>query len=286
MNAAMETLLKNAACRGAFRLKDDVIEPLVAGRSDLNGAAAKTKAIWASMGNVLSDAGMMIAKRDEGLSVASAKGGIILETSGAINLGILRAAVQDEVVVLPPAMEVGQPQNATGLWGLARWIEQIETRRALLVTAGETTYRIWAEKGKFGLPFDHSPAELAKSLISAEADGLPISLSYTSWGEQDAAEIMHLPISLFAEQFSNDGEWVTFNSDRFFGLPCDTSLAKVAGLYCLIQQLQAWSADHLFEVAIIDKTGIREVVARSPNAESIEFNKNVLHQIEHAPSTE
>lgn len=277
-NVAMETILKSAACRGAFRLKDGALAPFVQGSSALETDAGLTRDLWVSLCGVTARPALMIAKKGEALSVASAKGGVIIETSGPINLGMLRAALQNEAPVLPLLSEEFDTTSftgVTGLWALARWIEQIEAPRAIAVTDGDVTHLIYAEKGLFGLADGQTPAKVAAQLIAAEAAGAPITLTYVAWPDT-APAIAYQPAAFFHTASAAKADWIMSEGGRLLGVPACTSLQDIARATQLVARLSAWRDESVFDVTVLRDDASREVIARSDEAGNILLNKAAL----------
>ena len=277
-SAAMDSILNSAACRGAFRMKGNEIEPLKAGASALGEQAQRTRNLWAHVGAMVSDSGLMIAKKQDALSVASAKGGLILETSGPLNIGMLKVAVQDEARVTPSEVEVDPDAAGPGpkaVWSLARWIERIETRRALKLTAGSKCWTLWAEKGRFGLEPGKTVDTLIGDMLSAGKSGAPIELTYVAWDDAAVSPVLE-PTELFMRKETAEYEWMIFEDGCLAALPNGASLEQAHAATALAQQLAAWCAGHPFEVAVFGEGAMRHVVAHAETPDRILISKAAL----------
>lgn len=280
--AAMETILNSATCRGVFRLNGNEIEPLKGGTASLGEEAQRTRNLWARVDAMVSDSGLMIAKKQDALSVASAKGGIILETSGPMNIGMLRVAVQDEARISPNAedpTEIIQQPGATAVWTLARWIERVETRRAMMLSSDNDCWAVWAEKGRFSLESDQTCDGLVSALLKAGKNGQPIELTYAEWDTSAPTPSLE-PASLFRRSSEDGSDWLVFEEGCLAALPEECSLEHAEAATALAQQLSAWCAGHPFEVAVFGEGAGRSVVARADTSDRILLNKTALNWAE------
>ncbi len=260
----LDFIINSASCSAAFQLSDAGLTPLKPSTPKLADAAGRTRDLWASLDALVPDSGIMIAKRDDGQSVASRKGGLIIEATGAINIGIMRAAMQNEDAVKPnlaDGLSEDQQPGPKALWNLARWIEQIEANRVLVVTAGDTELKLWARKGRFGTETGVMASDVASAVLEAGSAKKPISLAYDMWTE-DAPELVCDPVDLFSRVPSDAAEWVMDNTGCPRTSPKNATLEDAAQAAALAERLLLWGEGRPSEVAILREGGAKEIVAR------------------------
>jgi len=277
-SAALNSIVGSTACRGAFRLNGDEIEPIKAGPKTMGEAAARTRDLWASVGPIVSDAGLMIAKRDDAMSVASPKGGLIIEASGPINIGILRAALQNETAVQPAALDATSAlaPGPLALVSLAQWIADIEAPRALEINAGDTPLRLWARKGKFGLAGGSTAADIAACILNAGANNKPITLEYGSLGG-DVPDMCYDPISFFTQSATDEANWVIDETGIPTAGPESARLEDAIQAMALAHCLKAWSTGTSFEVSVLDGNRQTQVIARAEDPHRILLSTSTLY---------
>jgi len=279
--AALETILSSPTTRGAFRLNSDGFETLKASPPEIEPLAQATRDLWACIGSLMAEPDLMVAKREGDLSVATAKGGLLLETSGPVNLGILRATMQSDEVVRPDFHEevpTDAPAGISALWSLARWIELIEARRALVVTAGDAVFKLWAEKGCFGTSGDSTASDVTEAILAAADAEAPVTLEYAAWGDDAPQTCDTSPIALLAPAPEDDSDWLVFNDAMPVAAPPDASLDVAADATELSMRLTKWGAGRPFEVAVLNATAQRIVVAEAETPDRVRINASALQR--------
>ncbi len=257
----LNSIISSSACRGAFQLSDGELTSLSGGDASAIDDARRTKDLWSSLASFVPDLGTVVAKRESGISIASMRGGIILEVSAPVNIGIVRAALRNESKISfeddgkTPLVADG----AKALWTLASWIDGIETRRALRVSVGTDVFRLWARKGKFGLKSDKTPADLAGFVLSANETAGPVTLSYDV-SDDDAPDAVHLPLDLLATGETEKDEWHFDNLGVPKMRPRHACLKTAGRMLSLHAQLKSWGAGQPFEVTILRDGGPPEVI--------------------------
>lgn len=278
--AALDMILKSPECRGAYKVDGADIAPLSGVKAAAGEDAARTRDIWARVGAQVSDSGLMIAKREDALSIASLKGGLILETSGPVNIGILKAALQNEDAVRPEIEattdEIDDP-GLRALWSLATWVEAIETPRLLRVTAGKAVCELVARKGRFQPLGKVSPSGIADTLLAAGNSEHPITLTYGSLPSR-LPQMRFAPLDLLCAQKGKRVGWIVAADGRFNDVPGDASLGNAKDIFALAKLLGAWGGGRPFEVAILQDNAIREVIAHSDTSEHIHLTARLTKQ--------
>lgn len=263
----LDYILQSATCAAAFQLNGDDMTSLKPSGPAMADAAVKTRALWASLDGLMPETAMMVAKRDGAISIASRKGGLIIEASGAVNLGILRGALQNEGMVAPGLSHVlsATSPGPRALWSLADWIEQIEASREMQVDAGEQSITVWAQKGRFALPAGLTPSDLAKAVLAAGRASKPVELSYNPWsnGPGNAAPKMaYRPIDLFARTPSATAEWVLDDTGCPKTLPRSATLQDVAQAATLGENLLRWADGEPSEISVLNGNAVLKTIAR------------------------
>lgn len=267
---AFESILNNANCIGAFRIADQDMEPIKP--TSAGPEALRTRGLWSAVGSAMSDAGLMIAKRSGGVSLASRKGGMIVEASGPLNIGILRAALNSADAVVPK-LEVATSACATpsakALWALAEWIDGIETRRDITIMAGQHSIRLAASQGAFTSLDKSTCAQIKTKLNDAAADDQPITLTYAEIENPDLS-FEHKAINLFDAQTSKPSHW----SFDWTGLPIshpeNARLSDALEARGLCLHLIDWGQGDAFEVSVLTGLGKPYVIAKS-NGDEIQL---------------
>lgn len=266
-------MLSGAACRGAFQLTDGELVSLTRNDKTVCEDAHRTRDVLSSLAECLPDVGTIIAKRETGLSIASIRGGLILETSAPVNIGMLRVALRNEEVV--QFDQSGTTAIAAGgtraLWNLATWIEMIETARTIRVCAGADSFTLWARKGKFGMLDKSTPSELAAAVLSANQSGAAVTLSY----EEDhdvTADAVHEPLALFepaTPEATEANEWQFDMAGVPTTRPKHTTLKTTGRMLALHTHLQSWGAGQAFEVTVLRDGETPRVIAQGHESNQI-----------------
>lgn len=266
----LDTIFASSACRGAFQLDGGELVSLTRGDPSVSDDAERTKGLWSSLSAFVPDLSTVIAKRDTGVSIASARGGVILETSAPVNIGMVRAALRNEAPI--ELEDVGLDQLDAGgtraLWALSSWIEGTETERAMRVCVGDEALMLWARKGKFGLPSGVTPGAVAKSILSANETGKPVTLSFEAL-DGSSAKAVHGPLALFSADQSAEDEWHFNISGLPTRRPEDASLQTTGRMLGLHAHLKSWRDGQPFEVTILRDCGRPQVIAQGTNPDEI-----------------
>ena len=260
--AAIDIVLKAGACRGAFKVTGADILPLNAQSADAKAEAARTRDLWARLHPYLPASGLLVAKRDEHLSIVSNKGGIIIETSGPVNIGILKAALQNEDVVVPDATASAQDLAPAhrALWSLARWIEGIETPRRMIVSAGSETFEVVGRKGRFAMTQGGDLDTLRAACAAAEQEGSPVTLSYAAL-DTPLPEMSFEPLDLLC---LTKGEiWTLCDAGRFVAVPGQSNLDEARNVANLVTPITSWADGQPFEVSYLRDGAAKEIIARA-----------------------
>jgi len=270
----LDFVLSSAACRGAFIVGGNGVTPLAATSDAAKASAMRTRDVWASLTPIMSDAGFLIGEREAGVSIVSRKGGVIVEASGAVNLGILRAALQNENTVdvaVDSSVILGPCVGTNAIWALADWIDAIEAPRQLRLHLGEKTIDLTASKGRFAVADSSPPASVVDAITAAAEAGTPIELSYA--GLPDSLGPVDLsPLDLFCPERVDSEEWIMGQSAMPLSVPVTASFAEVRQMAVLAQRLAAWGNGAPFELSILRNGTTKEVVARATNKNEIRMN--------------
>lgn len=262
------TILDSGACRGAFQFTDSELVSLTPSDAAVCDDARRTKDVWSCLAECVPDVDTIIAKRDTGLSIASVRGGVILETSAPVNIGMLRVALRHEELVQfddenPAAFAAG---GTRALWNLANWIEMIETSRHLRVDVGAKAFTLWAHKGKFGLPDGLTLDDVTKTVLSANESGAAVTMTYdvSTTATPDKA---HEPMTLFGPVSKDADEWRFDVAGVPTMCPQDTTLKTTGRMLALHARLQSWGAGQPFEITVLRDGCSPTVVAdgKEPN---------------------
>jgi hypothetical protein len=265
--AALDMILNSPTCRGAFRLDGDRMEPLKVSGPNAGEAAERMRDLWVSLNAVVPDADLVIGKHADGYSVASQRGGMLLETNSLPNLGILRSALKNEDTITPAATDAKGPANA--VLDLASWIDGTETRRAMEVVAGEARIRLWARKGRFGLLDGQTPATVAEHVSTASDAGQKVLLTLVEW-TSDAPDMTFQPLELLAPSASDN--WVFGANGTPEAAPRSATLDQASKAATLAQRLATWGQGNPFQIEVLRDNASRDVIARSEDATRIELN--------------
>ncbi len=263
-STALSTILDSGVCQGAYRLTGDDVEPLKPAKDTHRDAARRTRDLWASLGAIVSDVDLMIGKRNEALSIASHKGGMILETAGPVNIGILRAALQHEDAVRPTQQLANESDLGAGiraLWALVRWIENVEASRAIRVQAGDSAIRLFARKGLFGLPDGAKIEDVATKILNAGQAGASVTLTYEPWPDT-APEMRLRPTELLPAAGADATDWVFDDAGVPAAVPRSATMDDATKASALAQRLSSWGEGRPFEVSVLRNGTTKQVVAR------------------------
>lgn len=266
----LQYIVQNTACRGAFKVDGEDLTPLSAVDPSVEQGAHRTRNLWASLVPVVSDAGMMIGTRGAEQSIASARGGVIVEAKSAINLGILKAALNkqdpiqpDDAADMAPGITAGQ----IALWTLADWIATIEVPRCLRLHLGDEPWDVVVVKGQFGLP-DKTPQDLRTAILAAaDADAL-LEVSYTEL-PGSPGRCTHDPIEIFGPDRNSTGDWRLRSDGTPISVPTSATLPALRDIVVLGQRLTDWRQGRPFELAVLREGRTKEVIATSMEPEEI-----------------
>lgn len=267
----LDYILNGAVCQAAFQLDGDALTALKAGAPAMVGAAERTRDLWASLASVAPDAGIMIAKRDGAVSIASRKGGLIIEASGALNLGMLRGALQNEEAIQPSPTAKGAGLSLPGpkaLYKLADWISGTEMGREIALRIGDKDATIWARQGRFATEEGTSPNDLAADILIAAAAGAAVTLSYKAW-PANPPEMPLAPIALFSCAPSETTEWVLDDTGLPQVCPKTATLEDVAKTSVFVESLLSWAEGQPSEVAVLGDAPGLTTIARFDAASTI-----------------
>ncbi|MEM6939106.1 MAG: hypothetical protein AAF509_03140 [Pseudomonadota bacterium] len=252
----------------------DEMTPLKSGGPEAGAGAVRTRALWASLGSYLQSDGVMIAKRDGQLSIASHKGGIILETSGPVNIGMLKAALQHEAVVRPTVLK-GEKASLwpaqRALWSLARWIDGTETARFLQITAGSAAFQIAARKGAFCEVSGAEPAAIVAAFEQAGAEGAAVMLAYADLPDPWPA-MTHQPIDLLCKVEKDAGTLTIRAANTPISVPAPVNLEEAMDFARLAGPLSTWGNGDPFEIIYLPEGSRQETIARSDGPGHIELS--------------
>lgn len=269
---ALETILKAPTCHGVYRVDGPHLQALKARASLSDGAAARTRDMWAHLASVLPEAGLIIGKRGDAYSIASEQGGLILEAGALPNLGMLRAAVKREEPSRPQLETPSEHQGSAGITALlamARWIDGIEAPRYLKVAAGSDVIPVWAKQGRFGLGSACPLDSVLPRLLAATQAGDAVNLTYGAWQEADAPEMQYTPADLLDPD--GLGHWRFGPKGGVLNLPDRADADAAAELSAVAQSLASWGQGQPFEITVLGQGGTRHVVARSTSPDHIDL---------------
>jgi len=208
------------------------------------------------------------------MSVASENGGIILESRDAVNLGMLRASLQKEDVIIPSTNEVAQfsPRSThKALWTLAEWIDGTELPRCFALNVGEASFSVLAEKGRFAVLQGPSPEEIGKAILQAGEDGSHVELSLEPLPDHQGS-LDYRAIDLFDAIHSEGSEWVVDQNGFPSTMPRDASFTLARDVALLAQNLTEWCQGEAFELSVLRTNRIIEVIATKETADIIRFS--------------
>lgn len=269
----LEFVLNSTACRGAFKTDGMALTPLSSGAEHLHQSAQRTHDLWASMTPMLSDAGLIVASRGTDQSIASARGGIILEASGSINLGMLKSALKQQDHVEPASDLTFSETTDAGqvvLWNLVDWISSIEAPRLLNLHLGEDVIAMVAQKGAFACLGKQKVSAVASKVQSAIKAKSSISLSYDQLGEKIPTCDCD-PVALFGASRNDTGEWVHKADGTPVSIPQDADFADIRQMAVFTQRLDHWREGLPCELAVLHEERAKEVVAIADSAEEIKI---------------
>lgn len=267
-STGLDYIVQNAACRGAFKVDGASLTPLSAVEPSVEQGAQRTRNLWASLVPVVSDAGLMIGTRGAEQSIASARGGVIVEAKSAINLGILKAALNKQDPIQPDAGTAPDlDPGLTALWTLADWIAAIEVPRCLRVHLGAETWDVLAKQGRFSL-IDATAEDLSKAILAAADAKTAIEVSYTELPDP-AAPCAHDPIEIFGPDRNTTGDWRLRSDGSPVSVPTTATLPALRDIAVLGQRLTDWRQGRPFELAILRDGRTKEVIATSTETEDI-----------------
>lgn len=259
----LNDILADRSCVGAFRVTDDALVSLRSSGPGIAESAARMSRVWASLNTFMPDAATVIAKRGDSLTVASQKGGLILEAAGAFNIGLLRTVLSGEDIGLPPApandTPIAQP-GTRALMNLATWITDIEAERALVLTVGDVCHRLWARRGQFALEDGQTPGDLAKTILAVTETGAPVELTYAAWSDPAPTPCL-APMALFTGAEVRDDGWAFDASGLLSSMPANATLDQLRQMLAMRDSLVDWGQGHPFAVTVIRQGRAPEVVA-------------------------
>lgn len=276
--SGIDSLLNGSGCIGAFVVDGEALRPLSNASEDARDTAGRTRALWASLVPVVSDAGIVIGKRPKGMSIASQKGGLILEAKGAFNIGMLRAAMQHEDPVLPTAVEApstGTKAANIAIWAFATWIDETETPRHLVLHVGAETFSILARKGKFAMVQGEAPSAIAAALLDAERNGTAVELSMGPLPDHHG-ELDFTALDLFEARSSETDEWLMDRNALPASIPEKATFAMTRDVAALAQKLSTWGEGEACELSVLRHGNIKQVIATTNTAGEV-----MLKALEH-----
>lgn len=252
--AQLEKIYRSPACLGAFKLGGGDLLSLTDAEPSVVIAAQRTADLCSSLASLIPDLGTLIAKREKGMSIATARGGIILEASAPINIGMLRSALRDaETIALEQtATSLSASAGTKALVNLANWIQQVETTRAMHLTAGDTVVKLWARKGKFGLADGVASSNIASAIFEGAKAAKPISLSYDILAT-DYPSCGLDPVALFGQENPDGLDWTYDTGGAPQSFPADATVQSCGQMLALNDQLRNWGEGQAFEVTILRK---------------------------------
>lgn len=271
--AGLEYILQNTACRGAFMVNGDTLTPLSSVDSSVAQGAQRTRNLWASLAPLVSDAGMVIGTRGAEQSIASSRGGVIVEASRALNLGVLRAALKRQDPVAPQTAPDQAPALSEGLIALctlADWIAAIEAPRCLRVHLGPDAWDLVAARGRFRPAGDGTPQSLVAALLAAAEAGADLALSYTDLPDPLGTCDLE-PLALFGAARNATGEWHLKSNGAPISIPQTATLAGLRDMAQLARHLTDWRQGLPFELAVLRDGRTKEIVATSDAPDEIRF---------------
>lgn len=176
------TVPKIDGLRAAFRQVEEGIAPADpddAGEAFRNRAAL-TSALWRAT-QQWPDAAMMLVKSDAGTSIGLLNGGLIIEGSAKLNLGLVRAKTR-ELTPVAAAPEVGEIPSANRLrrstWQILTRLQDAQVPRVYRFKFGDQTGQVRSDGGtlRFGEGFADPAAFMAALTAACESEG---ELAYT-----------------------------------------------------------------------------------------------------------
>jgi len=265
----LDQLLKNPACKGAFQLGKQEVAPLKAAGEATFLAAQKSAVLWAALNCVGIAHDVIIAKRESGTTLVSAFGGVIVEASGPLNIGMFRASLKGEERIVPEADAQSAVQAGTrALLNLVDWIERIEAERAISVSVGDATLHLSARKGRFGVDGSTSAIDVARAILAANINQAPVSMTYDDEMDQ-LPQADCAALDLLGVPSTKKPEWLFDATGTPFQRPADMSRASAFAHFALYDALQDWSNGETFTVSILHQGTAPAVIAESNDRSQI-----------------
>lgn len=262
-NEAFNRLISTGACKGAFKLVDTGLEPLSGSARSAKDGALRTRDVWARLGTRVSDAGLMIAKRGAAMSVASRRGGVILESDGAMNVGLLRSILQHETPVTPTVADDAVSPSDVATWSLMEWIERIEAPRQFRVDIGNTKVGLIVREGRFSVSSKKwSEAQVGELLLAAAADGTEVHLGYAPLPKRIPA-CPHHPLALVGAKGTPDKQWQLSPEGVITSHPETATVAQAHLAQDIGKAILAWNDGDPSEITVLKDNLEKKVIAQS-----------------------
>lgn len=196
------TVPKIDGLRGAFYATPDGLAPVdgQADLSDLEARAELTRALWAAVQKV-PDTAMMLVKSEVGASIGLLAGGLVVEGTRKINLGLVRAATR----ALDPqslTLDMQQVPSATrfrrSLWQILERLHGAGIPRVYSFEFAGVSGRVHSQAGdlRFGGGFTDPDSFVAALVAACDGDG---SVAYSLGDPNDD----------FADQTFTSGDILT-----------------------------------------------------------------------------
>ncbi len=263
-NEALIRLTSSTACNGAFRIVGEDLEPISAHHGAAKHQASRTRDLWCRVGDVVSDTGLMIAKRGQAMSIATRRGGVIVESEGAMNIGILRAALKDEAPVPAPseAPTPGAPDTLNAIWDLMSWIAMVETPRLFLIDIAAERAELLVSKGKFAVMGKGSTKAISALLHGAVDSSGEITLGYGPLPKK-MPDCALQPMDLLDLRATDDGSWSFAASGLLKAAPKTATHTEARDVSAMARSVLDWCSGEVSEITLIQDNMQQHVVAHS-----------------------